>query len=226
MVNAALNQSPNPNASNPNASMPNASMPNKLLKKRIGLLGGSFNPAHEGHVYISKKALKILALDEVWWLVSPQNPLKSSDQMASFEDRWQMAKKMIAKEPKLKLSDFERMIGESRTLKTMQALKRVYGHNLEFIFLIGSDNVLQMPNWFGWQRLISLVPIAVFPRNPHNLKARFGKIACRIHKKCYSIAELSKLVHRKPPALGFLSMRMHPLSATMIRNQANKLRLK
>src|SRR5512138_2917667 len=95
--------------------------------RRIGLLGGSFNPAHEGHLHISLLALKRLKLDEVWWLVSPQNPLKSKAQMADFSQRYESAKAW-AKHPRIKVSTLERRIGTRYTHATLSVLKRSMPH--------------------------------------------------------------------------------------------------
>ena len=116
-----------------------------MRKQKIGLLGGSFNPAHEGHRQISLIALKQLELDEVWWLVSPQNPLKSTMQMAAYDDRFASALS-ISNHPRIKVSDFETRAGTQYTANTLRQLTKQYV-NMQFVWLMGSDNLAQFSKW-------------------------------------------------------------------------------
>ncbi|MBV9833149.1 MAG: nicotinate-nicotinamide nucleotide adenylyltransferase, partial [Alphaproteobacteria bacterium] len=120
--------------------------PPRLTDRRIGLLGGSFNPAHEGHVHISLEALKRLDLDEVWWLVSPQNPLKAANGMASLADRMEGARSVTATHPRLRVTDLERKLGTRYTIDTVRALRRRHPH-ARFVWLMGADNLRQLPRW-------------------------------------------------------------------------------
>ena len=129
---------------------------------RIGLLGGSFNPAHGGHVYVSEVALKRLGLDYVWWLVTPQNPLKSSAGLAPLEDRVAQARRM-AHHPRIVVMDIERVLGTRYSIDTLNALQRRFPE-LEFTWIMGSDNLAGFHRWRSWREIARRVPIAVVQR--------------------------------------------------------------
>jgi nicotinate-nucleotide adenylyltransferase len=130
---------------------------------RIGLLGGSFNPAHTGHLYVSETALKRLKLDSVWWLVSPGNPLKDEAGMAAFGARIQSARAIAAHHPRIHVSGLEKGLGTRYTIDTINALKRRFPH-IQFVWLMGSDNLAQFGRWRRWQDLARKIPIAVVQR--------------------------------------------------------------
>ena len=134
----------------------------RATTRRIGLLGGSFNPAHAGHRHISLEALKRLGLDEVWWLVSPQNPLKSGDGMEPLSTRVARARQ-VARHPRIRVEAPELMLGTRYTLDTVQALQHVYPH-AKFVWLMGADILPQLVDWAGWRTLFGTVPIAAFAR--------------------------------------------------------------
>lgn len=137
-------------------------LPGNRCRQTIGLLGGSFNPAHEGHLHISMWALKALGLDEVWWLVSPQNPLKSSVEMAGLDRRLAHAQK-IACHPRIKISAVERDFGSRYTVDTLEILKSHFPRT-KFIWLMGADNLRQFHHWQRWRDIEKLVPIVVADR--------------------------------------------------------------
>src|SRR5947209_6402211 len=130
---------------------------------RIGLFGGSFNPAHEGHLHVSEVALKRLGLDYVWWLVSPQNPLKSVAGTAPLQQRIASARKTAGNHPRLRISDIETQMGTRYTIDTIRRLKARFP-NIRFVWLMGSDNLLTFHRWRGWLRLANEVPIAIVIR--------------------------------------------------------------
>lgn len=129
---------------------------------RIGLLGGSFNPAHEGHLYISEVAMKRLPLDYVWWLISPGNPLKDPAGQAPFEARLSRARQM-ASHPRIAVSDLERRLGTVYTVDTLKALKVRFA-GVRFVWLMGSDNLEQFDRWQDWTGIVAQVSIAVVIR--------------------------------------------------------------
>jgi nicotinate-nucleotide adenylyltransferase len=184
---------------------------------RIGLLGGSFNPAHEGHRAISREALKRLRLDRVWWLVSPQNPLKPTDQTADLEQRLAAAR-AIADHPRVIVTDLERRIGTRYTVDTLAWLTRRC--RARFVWLIGADNMAQLPRWRRWQRLVRIVPIAVFDREPYSYLALAGRMA-----SAYTGARLAErrapvLAECPPPAWVYLRLRRHQASSTALRQRS------
>jgi nicotinate-nucleotide adenylyltransferase len=130
--------------------------------KTIGLLGGSFNPAHDGHRHISVEALRLLGLDEIWWLVSPQNPLKPESGMAALPARMASAQR-AKRHPRIKVRTTESDMRTRFTIDTVAALQRRFPA-MRFIWLMGADNLAQFHRWKAWRRLARLVPIAVFPR--------------------------------------------------------------
>jgi nicotinate-nucleotide adenylyltransferase len=145
------------------------------LGLRIGLLGGSFNPPHAGHIHASTLALKQLQLDRVWWLVSPQNPLKPSEGMASFESRVESAEQ-FARDPRITVTKIEAELGTRYTIDTLRALKRRFPQ-IRFVWLMGSDNLVQLPRWRHWQEIFACVPVAVVTRPGSALQGRCSKAA-------------------------------------------------
>ncbi|HEY0270136.1 MAG TPA: nicotinate-nucleotide adenylyltransferase [Sphingomonas sp.] len=130
--------------------------------KRIGLLGGSFNPAHSAHRRISLFAMRALGLDEVWWLVSPGNPLKSQDGMAALPIRLASARAMARRAP-IRPTTIEAMLGTRYTVDTLRAITRRYPRN-RFIWLMGADNLAQFDRWRDWHGIARALPIAVIAR--------------------------------------------------------------
>jgi nicotinate-nucleotide adenylyltransferase len=181
---------------------------------RVGLLGGSFNPAHDGHRYVSLNALRSLGLDQVWWLVSPQNPLKPVAGMAPFAARLAQARQ-VARHPRIRVSDIEARLGTRFTVDTLARLKRLHGHR--FVWLLGADNLVQLPRWRRWRQIMAAVPVAVFERAPYSYAALAGKAAVRFGAARIGDDDLRDLVAMPPPAWAFVRLRSHPASATAIR---------
>ena len=187
------------------------------VRKTVGLLGGSFNPAHDGHRYISLQALKLLGLDEVWWLVSPLNPLKQAKDMASYERRLKIAED-VAAHPQIKISDVERHIGTRYTIDTLTKLKELYP-DTGFVWLMGADNLLQFPRWYRWRDIMHTVPVAVFARKNYALKALHATAAAVFNLYRLDPQDAPELAFCKPPAWVFLPVRKHPASSTEIREK-------
>jgi nicotinate-nucleotide adenylyltransferase len=178
---------------------------------RIGLLGGSFNPAHRGHLHASKVALKQLKLDYVWWLVSPRNPLKKEKDLAPLARRIRAAKK-CARDKRIRVSDIEKALGTRYTVETLAALKRRFP-KVHFVWLMGSDNLVQLPRWRRWKRIFALVPVAVVPRPGTANKARHSKAARFFARSRVPAGKLPL----KAPGWTILSARGVAASATRIR---------
>jgi nicotinate (nicotinamide) nucleotide adenylyltransferase/ribosome silencing factor RsfS/YbeB/iojap len=186
--------------------------------RRIGLLGGSFNPAHGGHLHISRLALQRLGLDEVWWLVSPQNPLKPVSGMAPFANRFDQAAAMAADERRIQVSDIEARLSSTYTADTLKALRRRFPH-ARFVWLMGGDNLAQFPYWKQWQDIFRTVPIAVFARLGASSKALAGKPAHRFARFRIPPTSARRLAAMPPPAWVFFHTRLDPRSATRIRGE-------
>ena len=184
---------------------------------RVGLLGGSFNPAHGGHLRISVEALRRLGLDRVWWLVSPQNPLKATADMAPFAERLASARDAAARHPRIVASDLERRLGTRYTVDTLERLTR--RRDARFVWLIGADNLAQLPRWRRWPRIMRSVPVAVFDREPYVYRALAGKAARRFARFRRPQSAARGLALADPPAWALLRLRRHPASATEIRRR-------
>ncbi len=180
---------------------------------RIGLLGVSFNPAHQGHLHVSETALQTLGLDYVWWLVSPQNPLKSKETMGKLGIRVAEAKKIV-QHPRIIVTDIEKKLGTIYTADTLKALLKRFPA-ARFVWLMGSDNLVQIPHWRNWRNIFALVPVAVVSRPESALKARNGRAV-----QTYSTAQVpadSLFAARRPPAWTVIEARHDWTSATRIR---------
>lgn len=189
--------------------------PHRRKRIRVGLLGGSFNPAHDGHLHISREALKRLALDQVWWMVSPQNPLKASDGMAGFEQRLLAARK-AARDPRIRVTDIERRMGTAQTARTLERLTGARPDHC-FVWLMGADNLLQIHRWHRWHQIFMTVPVAVFARPSYDSRALAGVAAARFARSHLPERHARTLAGREAPAWVFMAIRRHAASATAIR---------
>lgn len=189
-----------------------------MVPPLVGLLGGSFNPAHEGHLHVSLEALKRLGLDEIWWLVAPQNPLKPTAGMAPFAERLASAKK-FANDKRIRVLDLETQLGTVYTLDTLKALRNLYPHQV-FVWLMGADNLAQIRYWRGWEEIFRLVPIAVVARPTYCLKALAGMAAQRFARYRIRAEAAHSLAGLVPPAWVFLPVRLDASSASEIRSHA------
>lgn len=170
----------------------------RFRKQKIGLLGGSFNPAHEGHRYISQEAIKRLGLDAVWWLVSPQNPLKSPKDMAPFEKRLAYARQ-VAHDPRIIVTNIEKELNTRYTVDSLRALQARFPET-EFIWLMGADNMLQFHRWKDWKSILKHWQVVVF--------AREGEY----------FPTLKSLANQKfPDTIRYINVRKHPASGTKLR---------
>lgn len=184
---------------------------------KIGLLGGSFNPAHDAHREISLEALRRLKLDHVWWLVSPGNPLKPARGMAPFEDRVEEAKK-IANHPRIHVCDVEARLGTRYTTDTLQRLKTHLPHS-DLVWLMGGDNLAQFHRWRDWKNMTKMVPVAIFDRPGYSM-ATLGSMSAH-YLRAHRVAESrgAELPRMTPPAWIYFFGRKNNLSATKIRQK-------
>ena len=187
----------------------------------IGLLGGSFNPAHSGHVGISLAALQRLGLDQVWWLVSPQNPLKPAAGMAAYAARVAHARS-LASDKRIWVSTLEQELGTRYTADTLAALaKRCPG--VRFVWLMGADNLASIHRWQRWRTIFRTLPIAVLAR-PDYAHAALAAPAARCFHAARVVESAARTLPRTaPPAWVFLHTRLDPTSATALRNRGQGL---
>jgi nicotinate-nucleotide adenylyltransferase len=158
----------------------------------------------------------LLGLDEVWWLVSPQNPLKSEDGMAAFEKRMAAAEAVAAANPRIHVSDAEAQLGTQFTADTLARLGDIQGQH-RFVWLMGADNLAQIHRWRDWSRIFRIVPVAVFGRPGYSVRATSSVAARRFARDRWPQAAAKRLVDADLPAWVFLRIREHPLSASWIR---------
>jgi nicotinate-nucleotide adenylyltransferase len=184
--------------------------------RTIGLLGGSFNPAHGGHLHITLYALNKLGLDEVWWLVSPRNPLKSTGSLAQYEQRLQSAEGVARPYKRIKVLDIERRYNTHYSYETIDLLKSHYP-GTRFVWLIGADNLAQFHRWRRWQWLLSTIPIVVFDRTPYSHTSLRSKAMLRGRKFLLKNSQISSF--GRVPALAFIHLRRDPLSSSDIRKK-------
>ena len=187
---------------------------------RVGLLGGSFNPAHAGHLHISRLALQRLGLDKVWWLVSPQNPLKSAEGMAPLADRLAGARKVVrngALSLNVWATDIERDLGTHYTADTLKTLKGRFP-NVRFVWIMGADNMGEIALWNNWTAIFNTVPVAVFARPAYSLKALTSTAAKRFAGRRMHPSQAAGLVEQNPPAWVFLHIPLSSASSTKIRD--------
>jgi nicotinate-nucleotide adenylyltransferase len=182
---------------------------------RIGLLGGSFNPAHEGHRHVAELALRRLGLDEVWLLVSPGNPLKPRRGMAPFAERLASARR-IADGRRVIAADVEARLGTRYTVDTLARLRQRFPR-ARFVLVVGADNLSQLPRWKRWRRIAQETPIAVLPRPAETRRALHGKAARALarHRRRPEALLAGPAPAHAPWVL--LPAREHPASATAIR---------
>jgi nicotinate-nucleotide adenylyltransferase len=183
---------------------------------RIGILGGSFNPAHRGHRAISLAALQALELDEIWWLVSPGNPLKErSGDMAPLAARLASAR-LMARQAPIRVTDIEVRLGTRYTVDTITRLVRLYPKK-EFIWLMGADNLVQFDQWRGWRRIAREVPIAVIARPGYDARAHAAPAMGWLRRFIRPAHQAKSWTKWRLPALVLLRFRPDTTSATRLR---------
>ncbi|MBA3908273.1 MAG: nicotinic acid mononucleotide adenylyltransferase [Rhodobacter sp.] len=178
----------------------------------VGLLGGSFDPAHEGHVHITREALKRMGLDQLWWLVSPGNPLKAR-QPAPMADRLARARKVM-QHPRVKITALEESLGTRVTVDTIERLRRVYP-GVTFVWLMGADNLVQFHRWERWRDILRSVAVGVLARPGSGVEARLSVAAraFRVHR----VARGESLASHAPPVWCFVNLPLNDASSTEIR---------
>ena len=191
-----------------------------LTKRTIGLLGGSFNPAHQAHRRISLHALAALGLDEVWWLVSPGNVLKPVEGMAALTARVASARAMARRAP-IRISAIEAEMGTRFTVDTLAQLQRRYPQ-FRFVWLMGADNLAQFHRWRDWRKIAQMMPIAVLARPGYDAPAVASPAMAWLRRWRRRLGQnrpgFGRLgARRDTPALYQLRIDPDPLSATAIR---------
>ena len=189
-------------------------IPYAAPRQVIGLLGGSFDPAHEGHVHITREALKRFDLDRVWWLVSPGNPLKERGPAPLYQ-RMTRARQVM-QHPRVVVTDIEAQMGTRYTAATLAGLCRLYP-KVRFVWLMGADNLTQFHLWQDWQQIAQTVPIGVLARPGQRISARMSRAAALYAPYRIPGRMGHLLAHAEAPAWSFVNMPMNSASSTAIR---------
>lgn len=188
----------------------------------IGLFGGSFNPAHDGHMYVAKLGLKRLRLDQIWWMVTPQNPLKT--RQPSYGERVESVKK-LGLAPRMYISHMEMEFGTRFTVDTLVRAKKRWPQH-RFVFLMGADNLKQITEWKGWRDIFQMVPIAIIARPGQapsdTLKARLSPAARLFKYARIPEGQAHTLIKHDAPAWTYLTPPLNALSSTAIRKDMQK----
>jgi nicotinate-nucleotide adenylyltransferase len=186
----------------------------------VGLFGGSFNPAHDGHLHVAETALNRLGLDRVVWLVSPQNPLKGRHETAPLEDRLASARAW-ARGPSMIVSDVETRMGTRWTIDTLRALKARHP-GVRFVWLMGSDNLAGFHRWRGWTDIMRMMPVAVIARPGSMLESRSAPAARRFASWRVPQDQARLLSHLEAPAWTYLTAPLNRSSSTALRASARR----
>ena len=189
--------------------------------KNIGLLGGSFDPPHNGHLYISLEAKKILKLDEIWWLVTPQNPLKISEP-ATYSERVYNCK-LITRGKPIKVYEIEKKINSKYTYQSLKYILNNY-KNIKFFWLMGADNLIHFHKWQKWKQIFNNISIVVFKRHGYNNKA-LKSIALKTYSQSQIFSNpINKKYFVELPSWTWIENREINISSSEIRKQRKKLR--
>ena len=189
--------------------------------KKIGLLGGSFDPPHKGHIFISLEAKKILKIDEVWWLITPQTPLKIS-KPATYSERVYNCKKITKNFP-IKIIEIEKKIGSKYSYETIKFLCQYY-KNIKFFWLMGADNLIHFHLWQKWQLIFNDISIVIFKRHGYNIKALKSIAFKRFKSSKITKINFINSDFNKTPSWCFIENKEINISSTEIRKQRDKFR--
>lgn len=185
-------------------------------KLKVGILGGTFNPPHKGHIEISEAAINRLGLDYVVWLVAKQNPLKALKTNESFEDRIEKAK-LLNTNPRIIISDYEAGSEERYTFKLLEQIKAYNHHKLKLYWIMGADNMVNFHQWKNWKHIYKLVPIIIVDRNHHIVHKISSRLnACLKFIPVLSYASKEGLNNKR---VIFIKIRKNPISSTELRNK-------
>lgn len=188
----------------------------------VGLFGGSFNPPHQGHLLVAEIALRRLGLDQLWWLVTPGNPLKSRNELAPLAERLE-ACEALAEDPRIKITAFEKTLGTSYTARTLDFIRARNTH-VHFIWIMGADNLAGFHRWQRWQKIATTFPIAVIDRPGSTLAYLSSKTARTFDYARVDEDDAGVLWQKRAPAWTFIHGPRSTLSSTAIRAAAGKPR--
>ena len=185
---------------------------------KVGLLGGSFNPPHKGHYHIASLAMRRLHLDYVWWLVTPQSPLKTADNLSPFAKRYELVEKLTQHNPRFIASDLEEQFQSRYTYETVQHLKKRFS-STQFVWICGMDNAHIFHKWDQWDRLAGALPIVFIARPPTiGLVKNCPLSMLGPQKRHRYIDDTQPLDAKKPYIYWMLDTKMVDMSSTYLRS--------
>ena len=189
--------------------------------KNIGLLGGSFDPPHKGHLYISLEAKKLLKLNEIWWLVTPQNPLKIS-KPATYKERIKNCREITKGKP-IKITNIEKKIGSIYSYQSINYIQNHY-KNIKFFWLMGADNLIDFHRWQHWKKILKNISIVVFKRHGYNYKALNSKTAKNYAQFQINTNPIDPMYFSQLPSWTWINNKEIKISSTEIKKQQDLLR--
>ena len=187
--------------------------------QRVGLMGGSFNPVHEGHVQVARTAMRRLGLDQLWWIVTPGNPLKQRSDLEGLAART-VAARWAAPGPKVRVTTFETALGTSYTVDVIRFLLGAYP-GVRFVWVMGADNLASFHRWKSWRLIAKLIPITVVDRPGWRLRALCSPMALAYAAHRVPEARAARLIRDHLPAWALLTTRLSPQSSTALRARRN-----
>ncbi|MEQ1943766.1 nicotinate-nucleotide adenylyltransferase [Mesorhizobium sp. VNQ89] len=190
-------------------------MPHVEKGMQVGLFGGSFNPPHAGHVHVAEIALRRLALDQLWWIVTPGNPLKSISELAPLGERLRLSEE-ITRNPRIKVTAFEAAHKLRYTADTL-ALVRARNPGVDFVWVMGADNLRDFHRWQRWREIALTFPIAVIDRPGATLSFLSSMVAKTFDYARVDEFAAPRLARMKPPAWTFIHGPRSSLSSSAIR---------
>ena len=181
----------------------------------VGLFGGSFNPPHQGHVLVADTAIQRLGLDQLWWMVTPGNPLKDHNDLAPLADRIAMSE-TIARDPRIKVTAFEQALGQSYTARTLEIV-RVRNRDIRFVWIMGAGNLKNFHRWQNWQKIARTFPIAVIDRPGSTLAYLSSRMAKTFDHARIDEDDARRLAYHPAPAWTFIHGPRSSMSSTALR---------
>ena len=194
----------------------NVRLPPHGVGMRIGLFGGTFDPPHDAHLGACLIAMKRLALDRVWWLVTPGNPLKNTRGLASLEERIAAARALARRHPRIEVLGLEAQIGTRYTFETIAYL-RDHCPGVRFVWIMGADNLRSFHRWQRWRDIAAMVPIAVVDRLGPSLYASASAAGQALARSRIPEQSAKSLLNRGAPAWVYLHGLKSPLSSSALR---------
>jgi nicotinate-nucleotide adenylyltransferase len=191
-------------------------MPHVESGMTVGLFGGSFNPPHDGHVLVAETALRKLGFDQLWWMVTPGNPLKDRNNLAPLAERIAMSER-IARNPRIKVTAFEQALGQSYTARTLEFV-RARNRGVRFVWVMGADNLRNFHRWQNWRRIVGTFPIAVIDRPGATLAYLSSRMATTFSHARIDEDDATTLAFQRAPAWTFIHGPRSSLSSTALRS--------